>query len=163
MTNQKNLEDKRVIITKEQAIEIADKYLFLYCGKTALKDNISATKGAKGWAILAITTPIISGQETYIENFEIDMETGEVGVVISSIALDNRINEVLKLIRDRKDIDEAKKAEISTKVEEVKNSVKRKDKEKIIELKKWFEKNTPFFKSILDLINTILTIYSKFK
>src|SRR5665647_3009893 len=95
MATDKKPENKRMIITKEQAIEIADKYL-VYNEKYALKDNISVTDGVKGWEIVAITTPIISGMKTEIEKFDIDRETGEVGASISTIIIDYEIENALR-------------------------------------------------------------------
>jgi hypothetical protein len=148
------------VITQEQALEIADKYL-VYCGKFALKNNISVRLSCRGWEIIAITTPIILGMKTEIENFHIDMKTGEVGASITHVILEDVIDDALKKIRERKDIDETKKEQLNTKVEELKDSANRTDKNKMDDLKKWFEKNGPYLKSIIDLINTLLSKWEK--
>ena len=145
-------------ITKEQALEIADKYLF-YTGKIVLRDNISVRKSARGWEILPKTTPIILGMPTEITTFPIDTETGEVGVSITQTA---SITDVLKEINDRQNLDEPKKEQLKAKVEEFKKeSTKRPvDKDKMNDLKKGFEKfvnYVPLLKSIIDLINTIVS------
>jgi len=138
-------------ITQEQALELADKYL-LYSGKIALRDNISVSRGARGWQIVAKTTPVILGMKTEITTFPIDAETGEVGVSITTTV---SITDVLKEIDERKDLDEPKKEQIKEKVKEVEKEPL--DKNKMNDLKKWFENNAPFLKSIIDLITTILS------
>ena len=142
-------------ITQEQALELADKYL-LYTGKIALRDNISVSKGARGWQIVAKTTPVILGMPTEITTFPIDMETGEVGVSITTTV---SITDVLKEIDERKDLDEPKKEQIKEKVKEVDKEVEKEplDRNKMNDLKKWFENNAPYLKSIIDLITTILS------
>jgi len=142
-------------ITEEQALELADKYL-LYTGKIALRDNISVSRGARGWQIVAKTTPIILGMQTEITTFPIDAETGEVGVSITTTV---SITDVLKEIDERKDLDEPKKEQIKEKVREVDEEVEKEpvDRNKMNDLKKWFENNAPFLKSIIDLITTILS------
>jgi hypothetical protein len=148
------MENKRGLITQEQARELAEKYL-LYTGKIALKDNISVSRSVRGWQIVAKTTPIILGMETVITSFPIDMETGEVGAAIDITV---SITDVLKEINERKDIDEQKKEQLRTKVGELEDTAKKPvDKNKMDDLKKWFEKNAPYLKSIIDLINTILS------
>lgn len=148
------MENKKGSITQEQARELADKYL-LYTGKIALRDNISVSKGVKGWQIMAITTPIISGMETVITSFPIDFVTGEVGAAIDMTV---SITEALKTINQRKDIDEQKKEQVRKKVGEFKDVMKKPvDKNKMNNLKKWFEKNAPYLKSIIDLITAIVS------
>ncbi|MCW4023342.1 MAG: hypothetical protein NWF02_09310 [Candidatus Bathyarchaeota archaeon] len=71
-------------ITKEQALELAEKYL-LYTAKIALRDNISVSENVTEWQIHAKTTPIITGMRTEIMKFSIDKKTGEVGAVITNI------------------------------------------------------------------------------
>ena len=139
-------------ITKEQALEIADKYIF-HTGKFALRDNISVRKSARGWVILAKTTPVILGMPTEKMTFTIDMETGEVGVSITA---------VLKEINDRQNLDELKKEQLKAKVEEFEKELTKRpvDKDKMNDFKKWFEKfvnYVPLLKSIIDLINTIVS------
>lgn len=138
-------------ITQEQALELADKYL-LSTGKIALKDNISVSRGARGWQIVAKTTPAILGMQTEITAFPIDEETGEVGASITTTV---SITDVLKEIDERKDIDEPKKEQIKEKVREVEQEPL--DRNKMNDLKKWFENNAPYLKSIIDLITTILS------
>ena len=148
------MENKKGLITQEQARELADKYL-LYTGKIALRDNISVSKGVKGWQIVAKTTPIISGMETVITSFPIDMVTGEVGAAIDVTV---SITDVLREINERKDIDEQKREQVRTKVGEfVDTSKKPVDKNKMNDLKKWFENNAPYLKSIIDLITAIIS------
>ena len=144
-------------ITKEQALELADKY-FIYTGKFILKDNISVRKSDRGWQIVAKTTPAILGMQTEITTFTIDSETGEVGVSITSISITN----ILREINERKDLHITKKEELKTKIGEFeKYSTKEPvDKNKMTELKKWFENNAPYLKSIIDLINSILKLGS---
>ena len=154
MANYKKKENKRRVITQEQAIELADKYL-LFSNKIALRDNISVRKVIRGWEIMAITIPIIEGKETELMTFSIDMVTGEVGAGITNTIFS--ITNVLKEINERKDIDETKKEQLKTKVEEIKDSAKKPvNRNKMNVLKKWFEKNPPYLKSIIDLINTLL-------
>jgi len=140
-------------ITQEQALELADKYL-LYSEKIALRDNISVSRGARGWRIVAKTTPVILGMPTEITTFPIDMETGEVGVSLTTVS----IPDVLKEIDERKDLDEPKKEQIKEKVKEVDEEVEKEplDRNKMNDLKKWFENNAPYLKSIIDLITEIL-------
>jgi len=145
-------------ITKEQALEIADKYIF-QTGRFALRDNISVRKSAREWVILAKTTPVILGMPTEITTFPIDMETGEVGVSITQIA---SITDVLKEINDRQNLDESKKEQLKAKVEEFEKELTKRpvDKDKMNDFKKWFEKfvnYVPLLKSIIDLINTIVS------
>jgi len=142
-------------ITQKQALELADKYL-LYSGKIALRDNISVSRGARGWQIVAKTTPVILGMQTEITTFPIDVETGEVGVSITTTVL---ITDVLKEIDERKDLDEPKKEQIKEKVREVDEEVEKEplDRNKMNDLRKWFENNAPYLKSIIDLITTILS------
>ena len=152
MENWRDPENKRGLITREQALELADKYL-LYTGRIALKDDISVSRSVRGWQIVAKTTPIISGWETEITSFPIDMKTGEVGVSITV-----SITEVLKEINERKDIDEQKREQLRTKVGELEDASKKPDvKNKMNDLKKWFENNAPYLKSIIDLITAILS------
>ena len=143
------------MITKEQALELADKYL-LHTGKVALRDNISVGKSSEGWRIVAKTTPIISGLYTEMTAFSIDAKTGEVGASITMVVFDD----IIKEINERKDINETKKEQLKTKVEEVKDANPA-DKKKISALKKWFENNAPYLKSMIDLINTILKLATK--
>ena len=142
-------------ITQEQALELAEKYL-LYTGKISLRDNISVSRGARGWQIVAKTTPVILGMETEITTFPIDMKTGEVGASITTTV---SITDVLKEIDERKDLDEPKKEQIKEKVREVDEEVEKEpvDRNKMNDLKKWFENNAPYLKSIIDLITTILS------
>jgi len=154
MANYTEPENKRRVITQEHALELADKYL-LYTGKIALRDNISVSRSVRGWQIMAKTTPIILGMQTEITTFPIDMETGEVG---ASITMTVSITDVLKEINERKDIDETKKELLKTKVGEFEDTTKKPvDRNKMNDLKKWFENNAPYLKSIVDLINTILS------
>jgi hypothetical protein len=67
-----------MIITQEQALELADKYL-LNTGRVALRDNISVSKSVEGWRIFAKTTPIILGMDTEMTSFSIDGNTAEDG------------------------------------------------------------------------------------
>jgi hypothetical protein len=148
------MENKKGLITQEQARELADKYL-LHNGIIALRDNIFVSKGVKEWQIVAITTPIILGMETVITSFPIDMISGEVGAAIDMAV---SIDKALKIINQRKDIDEQKKEQVRTKVGEFQDSVKKPaDKNKMNNLKKWFETNAPYLKSIIDLITAILS------
>lgn len=143
-------------ITKEQAIELADKYL-QYTGKVALRDNIVViSKNSRGWMITAKTTPIILGMDTEVSTFSVDAETGEIG---ASITAPVSINYVLKQIDERKDLDETKKEQVKEKVREVEEEATKKptDKKKISSLKKWFEDNAPYLKSVIDLITAILS------
>jgi hypothetical protein len=153
MENCRDPENKRGLITREQALELADKYL-LYTGRIALKDDISVSRSVRGWQIIAKTTPIILGMETEITSFPIDMKTGEVGASITQTV---SITEVLKEISERKDIDEQKREQLRTKVGEFEDASKKPvDKNKMNDLKKWFENNAPYLKSIIDLITAIL-------
>jgi hypothetical protein len=138
-----------VSITKEQAKELADKYLS-YTGKVALRDNILVVnKDAKGWIITAKTTPIILGMDTEVCNFSINAETGEVGV---------SIDYVLKQIDEMKDIDNLKKEQAKAKVIEVDKELREPiNKNKLNSLKIWLKDNAPYLKSIIDLIATILS------
>lgn len=155
--NNKKPEKKRMRITKEQAHELADKYL-MYTGKYALRDNIFVSRNVRGWQILAKTTPMILGMPTEITSFTIDVETGEVGVAITGTV---SITAVLKEINQRKDIDETKKEQLKNKVEEVEDATKKSvDRNKVKNLKKWFEKNASYLKSIIDVINTLLKLGS---
>jgi len=138
-------------ITEEQALELADKYL-LHTGRIALRDNISVSKSAREWQIVAKTTPVISGMQTEITAFPIDAETGEVGASITTTV---SITDALKEIDERKDLDEPKKEQIKEKVREVEKEPL--DRNKMNDLKKWFEDNAPYLKSIIDLITTILS------
>ena len=146
---------KRIPITQEQALELADKYL-LYTGKFALKDNISVSRVARGWQIVAKTTPVILGMQIEITTFTINAETGEVGVSITGPV---SITDVLKIIDERKDLDEPNIEQIKEKVREFDEEVEKKplDRNKMNDLKKWFENNAPYLKSIIDLITTILS------
>ena len=105
---------------------------------------------------MAKTTPVILGMPTEITTFPIDMETGEVGVSITTTV---SITDVLKEIDERKDLDEPKKEQIKEKVKEVDEEVEKEplDRNKMNDLKKWFENNAPYLKSIIDLITTILS------
>lgn len=146
---------KRIPITQEQALELADKYL-LYMGKFTLKDNISVSRVTRGWQIVAKTTPVILGMQIEITTFSINAETGEVGVSITSPV---SITDVLKKIDERKDLNEPKMEQIKEKVREFNEEVEKKplDRNKMKDLKKWFENNAPYLKSIIDLITTILS------
>ena len=149
-------------ITQEQALEIADKYI-LYEGKFALRDNILVRKSAYGrreWEILAKTTPVILGMSTEITTFPIDMETGEVGVSVTVVS----IKDVLKDINDRNNLDKPQKEQLKAKVKEFEKEPMKSpvDKDKMNDLKKGFEKfvnYVPLLKSIIDLINTILSTH----
>jgi hypothetical protein len=158
MENCRDPENKRGLITREQALELADKYL-LSTGRIALKDDISVSRSVRGWQIVAKTTPIILGTETEITSFPIDMKTGEVGVSITQIVpITVSITKVLKEISERKDIDEQKREQLRTKVGELEDASKKPvDKNKMNDLKKWFENNAPYLKSIIDLITAILS------
>ena len=145
---------KRMPITQEQALELADKYL-LYSTKFALKDNISVSRVARGWRIVAKTTPVIFGMQIEITTFTIDAETGEVG---ASITIPVKITDVLKEIDERKDLDELKKEQIKEKVREFEEEVMENppDGNMLNDFKKWFENNASFLESIINLITTIL-------
>lgn len=136
-------------ITQEQALELADKYL-LWSEKFALRDNISVSRSARGWQIVAKTTPVILGMQTETTTFRIDAETGEVGVSITGVQ---------KEIDERKDLDEPKKEQIKEKVREVDEEAEKDplDRNKMNDLRKWFENNAPYLKSIIDLITAILS------
>lgn len=136
-------------IIREQALELADKYL-LHTGKIALRDNIFVSRGAKGWQIVAKTTPVILGMQTEMTTFPIDAETGEVGVSITTVSITN----VLKEIDERKDLNEPRKEQVKEKVREVEKEPL--DRNKMNDLRKWFENNAPYLKSIIDLITEIL-------
>jgi len=104
---------------------------------------------------VAKTTPVILGMQTEITTFPIDAETGEVGVSKTIVS----IEDVLKEIDERKDLDEPKKEQTKEKVREVDEEVEKKplDRNKMNDLKKWFENNAPYLKSIIDLITAILS------
>ncbi len=146
-------------INQEQALELADKYL-LHDEKIALRDNISVSRSAKEWRIVAKTTPIILGMETEIITFPIDMETGEVGVTITRAV---SITDVLREINGRVDLDELKKEQLKAKVKEFeKDSTKKPiDKKKMESLKTWFKNHASeieAFYAIIQIISTILSI-----
>jgi len=142
-------------ITQEQALELADKYL-LYEEKIALRDNISVSRSAEGWRIVAKTTPIITGMETEITTFSIDVETGEVGASITATV---SITDILRKINERGDLDNPTKEQLKAKVGEVGNELTKKpiDKKKIDSLITWIKNNAPYLKSIIDLITTVLS------
>ena len=144
-------------ITKEQALELADKWLLRFERKVVLRDNMTIWKSNGGWSIRAKTTPIILGMQTEIMRFSIDEETGEVGACIT-IPVPN-VPVILKEIDERKDLDKPKKEQVKEKVKEVNKQAEKEpiDKKKMSSLKKWFENNAPYLKSIIDLINTILS------
>jgi hypothetical protein len=101
---------------------------------------------------------IILGMDTEITAFSIDMETGEVGASITSIVPRVSIPDALQEIDKRKDIDQSAKEQTKAKVEELEDAMKTPtDKNRMKNLKQWFEKNAPYLKSVLDLINTILS------
>jgi hypothetical protein len=143
-----------MIITQEQALELADKYL-LHTGRVALRDNISVSKSVEGWRIVAKTIPIILGMNTEMTAFSIDGNTGEVGASITTVV---SLTDILKEINERKDVDEKRKEQLKTKVKEFEEEAMKKpvDKNKIENSKKWFEKNAPYLKSLIDLITEIL-------
>jgi len=144
-------------ITKEQALELADKWLLKFEGKVVLRDNMNINKSAEGWRITARTIPIILGMETEIMNFSINAETGEIGVCLT-IAVPN-IPVILKEIDERKDLDEPKKEQVKEKVREVNEEAKKEpiDKKKMSNLKKWFEDNASFLKDVISIIAKILS------
>lgn len=144
-------------ITKEQALELADKWLLKFEGKAVLRDNMTIWKSNEGWSIRAKTTPIILGMQTEIMRFSIDEETGEVGVCTTIPVLNVPV--ILREIDERKDLDKPKKEQVKEKVKEVNKQAEKEpiDKKKMSSLKKWFENNAPYLKSIIDLINTILS------
>jgi hypothetical protein len=144
-------------ITKEQALELADKWLLCFEGKVVLRDNMNIIKSAEGWRITAKTTPIILGMETEIMNFSINAETGEIGVCLTIAVLN--IPVILKEIDERKDLDEPKKEQVKEKVREVDEEVKKEpiDKKKMSSLKKWFEDNASFLKDVISIIAKILS------
>ena len=136
-------------ITKEQAQELADKYL-LYIGQVALRDNIKVSEGyersRKVWKIIvAKTTPIIAGMQTESHIFSIDADTGEVGVVMSSIMLK---------IDEKKDIDDQEKKQLKAKAKELESELAKKpiDKKKVYRLRDWFNNNASFLKDIIKII-----------
>ena len=142
-----------MVITQVQALELADKYL-LHTGRVALRDNISASKSVDGWRIIAKTTPIILGMDMEMTAFSINAKTGEVGASITMV-----VSDVLKEINERKDIDLIEKEKVKTKVKEVEDATEKPvNRKKLSVLKKWFEKNAPYLKSLIDLINTILKL-----
>jgi hypothetical protein len=148
------MENEKGLITQEQARELADKYL-LHTGRIALRDNIFVDRGVKGWQVVAITTPIILGMDTEVTSFSIDKETGEVG---ASITMTASITEALQIINKRKDLDETKKEQVIAKVKEFKEASKKPiEKKKMNDLKKWFENNAPYLKSIIDFLTAILS------
>ena len=144
-------------ITREQAIELADKY-FLQMGSYVLKDNISVSKSDRGWEIVGISTPAILGMQTEVSKFDINMETGEIGAVITTTIT---ITDALRQIKERNDLSIAERDELKTKIEEFeKESKKPIDKNKMTDLKKWFETNAPYLKSVIDMISSILKLIS---
>jgi len=70
-------------INKEQALELADKWLLGIEGKVVLRDNITISRNHEGWRIVAKTTPLIVGMQTEILQFSIDADTGEIGACIT--------------------------------------------------------------------------------
>jgi hypothetical protein len=139
-------------ITKEQALELADKYL-LYTGNIVLRNNITVSGSAEGWSIVAETTPVILGMQTEIITFSIDVNTGEVGVSVTM---------VLREIDERNGIDKPKKEEMKAKVTEVAELKKEPiDKKKINGLKKWFEDNASWLKDVISILSTIISKLSK--
>jgi hypothetical protein len=145
---------KKNLITEKQAIELADKYL-MYINKYALRDNIFATKKDQKWQIVAVTTPIILGMNFEWHSFPIDMETGEVGAAISSMVT-LPIADVLRQIRETKDLKKAQKDQAIAKVIETQDASKRSDPDRLEDLKKWFKENRPYLKSVLDFITAVL-------
>ena len=71
------------MITKEQALELADKWLLKLESKVVLRDNMTVWKSDEGWIIRAKTTPIILGMQIEIMRFSINEKTGEVGVCVT--------------------------------------------------------------------------------
>ena len=104
------------VITQEQAIELADKYL-LHTGRVALRDNISVIKSDKEWRIVAKTTPIILGMDTEMTAFSIDAKTGEVGASITIVV---SLTDVLREINEKTDVDKIKKEQLKTKLKNLK-------------------------------------------
>jgi len=145
------------MITKEQALELADKWLLKFEGKVVLRDNMTIWKSDEGWSIRAKTTPVILGMRTEIMRFSIDVETGEVGVCVTVPVLNVPV--VLREIDERKDLDKSKKEQVKEKVKEVDNEAEKEpiDKKKMSSLKKWFEDNASFLKDVISIIATILS------
>lgn len=144
-------------ITQEQALELADKWLLGFEGKVVLRDNMNISKSAEGWRIVAKTTPIITGMETEIMTFSINAETGEVGV---SMTITVSIPDVLKEINERKNLDETKKEQLIAKVREFDTEITKKpvDRNKVGDLKTWFENNASWLKEVISIISTILSM-----
>lgn len=144
-------------ITKEQALEIAQYYILYVDEKFALKNNISVSESKEGWAIRAITTPVMLGQQTETMDFTIDANTGEVGVCISAIR--DTVQDSLKKIREKEGLDKQKREELETKVKEFEKETKKKsiNKKKMVGLRTWFKNNASWLKDIIELISTILS------
>jgi hypothetical protein len=144
------------MITKEQALELADKWLLAFEKEVVLRDNMTIWKSDEGWSIRAITTPIILGMQTEILQFSIDAETGEVGVCITFPVLNVPV--VTREIEKRQDLDKQQKEQMKEKVKEVAEEAEKDpvDKNKLSSLKKWFEDNASFLKDVISIIAEIL-------
>lgn len=144
------------MITKEQALELADKWLLSVENKVVLRDNMIIWKSGNEWNISAKTTPIILGRQTEILKFSIDAETGEVGACITFPILN--VQAVTREIEERQDLNEQQKEQMKEKVKEVNKEAQNEpvDKKKMSKLKKWFEDNASFLKDVISIIAEIL-------
>lgn len=139
-------------ITKEQALELADKWLLAIEEKVVLKDNITISRNHEGWSIVAKTTPIIAGRQTEIMQFSIDVDTGEVGACIT-------VPCILREINEKEGLDKQKKEQLEAKVREVEKEIKKEpiDKKKMDDLRTWFKNNASWLTDIISIISTILS------
>lgn len=142
-------------ISREQALELADKWLLHFEGRIVLRDNIAIRKSAEGWSIVARTTPVILGMQTEIMKFSIDANTGEVGVCITF-----PVSQILRKIDERGDIDDQEKKQVKAKVTEVETELKkiRIDRSRMMLLRNWFENNASWLKDILEIISKVLSM-----
>ena len=144
------------MITKEQALELADKWLLAFEREVVLRDNMTIWKSDEGWSIRAKTTPIILGMRPEILLFSIDAETGEVGVCVTFPVLN--VPAVTREIEERQDLNEQQKEQMKEKVNEVDKEAQNEpiDKKKLGSLKKWFEYNASFLKDVISIIAEII-------
>jgi hypothetical protein len=70
-------------INKEQALELADKYLLHFQGHMVLRDNITISRKNNKWVINAETIPLTIGEPIEGISFDIDVDSGEFGATIT--------------------------------------------------------------------------------
>ncbi len=75
-----------MIVNKDQALELAEKFLMVQLNRVVQRENIKVTNCGIDWDVTVETTPMISGQPKEIIEFQIRCDGRVHGWTVKSLS-----------------------------------------------------------------------------